>query len=468
MQGNGRDQGRAAPEEVVHLIERALETPGLLAARQPGTVGISLPPIESTIMQLTIFAAGSRGDIQPCVTLGHGLRQAGFAVRLAAPANFAGFVQERGLAFHPLGGDVQQIMASDAGRRFMERGGGNPLASIRAMRTLLGPVALQMAEDALAACAEAEALISLAVFAPFAQPIAALRRIPLILVEPTPLLPTGAFPAPGWPLQRDLGALPNRLSGVAMLQVLWQWYRPFVNDFRRRHGLPPSTGADFYRTLTANPLLGAYSPAVIPRPSDWPDGARPTGYWSPDTPLAWHPPPALEAFLARGAAPVYVGFGSMAGRRPEQLARLVLEALARSGQRGVLLTGWGGIQALDVPDTVLVIDSVPHSWLFPQMAAVVHHGGAGTTGEGLRAGAPTVIVPFVVDQPFWGQRVRALGVGPAPLPQRTLTAAALAEAIAVAVHDTGIRKRAAALGATLRAEDGVSIAVSRIKRYLRI
>lgn len=349
----------------------------------------------------------------------------------------------------------------------MEQGSGNPLASIRAMRRLLGPVALQMAEDALAACAGAAALISLAVFAPFAQTIAQLRRIPLILVEPTPLLPTGAFPAPGWPLQRDLGPLPNRLSGVAMLQVLWQWYRPFVNDFRRQHDLPPATGADFYHSLTANPLLGAYSPAVIPRPPDWPDGARPTGYWFPDLPAGWHPQPALEAFLARGAPPVYVGFGSMAGRRPEQLARLVLEALARSGQRGVLLTGWGGIQALDVPDTVLVIDSAPHAWLFPRVAAVVHHGGAGTTGEGLRAGVPTVVVPFTVDQPFWGQRVQAFGVGPAPLPQRTLTAAALADAITRAVSDPGIRRRAAALGATLRAENGVSVAVSRIKHYLR-
>jgi UDP:flavonoid glycosyltransferase YjiC (YdhE family) len=418
-------------------------------------------------MQLTIFAAGSRGDIQPCVSLGHGLQRAGFAVRLAAPANFTAFILEHGLGVHPLGGDVQQIMASDTGRRFMERGSSNPITSIRAMRTLLGPVALQMAEDALAACRDAEALISLAVLAPFAKTIAELRRIPLILVEPTPLLPTGAFPAPGWPLQRDLGTLHNRLSGVAMLQVLWQWYRPFVNGFRRQHGLPPSTGADFYHALTAAPLLGAYSPAVIPRPADWPDGARPTGYWFPDPPTTWRPSPQLVTFLAKGSPPVYIGFGSMAGRRPEQLAQLVLEALARSGQRGVLLTGWGGIQAMAVPDTVLLLDSVPHGWLFPQLAAVVHHGGAGTTGEGLRAGVPTVIVPFVVDQPFWGQRVWALGVGPAPIPQHKLTAEALADAISVAATHPGIRQRAAALGATLRAEDGVENAVTLVKHYLK-
>ena len=110
--------------------------------------------------------------------------------------------------------------------------------------------------------------------------------------------------------------------------------------------------------------------------------------------------------MAAGEPPVYIGFGSMAGRNPEQLAMLILEALAKSGQRGLLLTGWGGLRPELVPDNVFVLDSAPHSWLFPRMAAVVHHGGAGTTAEGLRAGVPTVIVPFAFDQPFWGRGLR--------------------------------------------------------------
>lgn len=419
-------------------------------------------------MRTTIFAAGSRGDIQPCARLGQGLQAAGLAVRLAAPANFAALAGLHGLPFHPLRGDVQAIMASDAGRRFMERDGGNPLGAIRAMRRLLEPVALAMAEDALAACHDAEALVALAVFAPLAQTIAELRRIPLILVEPTPLLPTGAFPAPGWPVQRDLGAVHNRLSGVLMLQALWQWYRPFVTTFRQRLGLPPLTGASLLRALTSTPLLGAYSPAIIPRPADWPAGAHVTGYWFSDGDTAWQPSPELEAFLAGGAPPIYVGFGSMAGRHPQRLAALVLEALARSGQRGVLLTGWGGLSAGDVPDSVCVVDAAPHSWLFPRMAAVVHHGGAGTTAEGLRAGVPGVVVPFMVDQPFWGRRVHTVGAGPAPLPQSRLTAEALARAITAATSDPVIRQRAAALGAALRAEDGLGTAVALIKRYLKV
>jgi sterol 3beta-glucosyltransferase len=417
-------------------------------------------------MHITIFAAGSRGDIQPCLVLGSKLQQAGFSVLLAAPENFAGFIQDHGLCFHPLQGDVQQIMASETGRGFMEKGSANLLQSIRAMRTMLGPVAMQMAEDAFEACQGADVLISLAVFATFAKTIAEVRQIPLIHVEPTPVLPTRAFPAPGWPIQRNLGGLHNRLSGHVMLQVLWQWYRPFVNDFRHRFGLPSYTAASFYQILASTPLLGAYSDKVIPHPPDWPKNIHITGYWFPDSQTGWKPEAELAAFLDSGDPPVYVGFGSMAGRHPEKLAKLVLEALAKSDQRGVLLTGWGGMRALTVPDSVFVVDSAPHSWLFPRMAAVVHHGGAGTTAEGLRAGVPTLILPFAVDQAFWGKRVKALGVGPEPIPFKKLTADRLARAIQETVTQSEIKRRAARLGDAIRAQDGVGNAVRVIKEYL--
>lgn len=416
-------------------------------------------------MKITIFAAGSRGDIQPCIALSRGLQQAGYHVCLAAPEDFAGFIQKHDVGFYPLGGDVQQIMASDTGRKFMETGGANPIKSIRAVRTMIAPVVMRMAEDAYAACRDAEALICLGVFSPFGQSIAEALSIPIINVEPTPLLPTKAFPAPSWPIQRDLGGLHNYLSGMAMLQVIWLWYRPFVNDFRQRLGLSTCTAARFYRALRSTPMLSAYSPNIIPHSADWPDSVRVTGYFFLDTQADWQPSSELKAFLEAGDPPVYIGFGSMAGRNPEQLARLILEALAKSGQRGLLLTGWGGMRTEWVPDNVFVVDSAPHSWLFPRMAAVVHHGGAGTTAEGLRAGVPTVIVPFVFDQPFWGARVKALGLGPDPIPQKNLTADRLAYAIRIAVTDPSMRQRANSCGEAIRAENGIGNAVKIIKRY---
>ncbi|MBE0669210.1 MAG: glycosyltransferase family 1 protein [Anaerolineales bacterium] len=417
-------------------------------------------------MCITIFGAGSQGDIQPCLRLGKGLQDAGFQVLLAAPQNFADLIGEQGVPFRSLRGDVQKIMAGETGQKFMEKSVVNPIQSILAMRKMLGPIAVQMAEDALEACRDAAALITLAVFAPFGKTIAEICGIPLILVEPTPVLPTRNFPAPGWLIQKDLGRLHNRLSGFAMLEVIWQWYRPFVNEFRYRFGLHPLKSRDFHRILTSTPLLGAYSPRVIPHPQDWLDNVHITGYWFQDNVQEWRPSIELETFLKKGEAPVYVGFGSMAGRNPEHFARIVLEAMAKSGQRGLLATGWGGMSVMNVPKNVFVLDSAPHGWLFPRMAAVVHHGGAGTTAEGLRAGKPTVIVPFIVDQLFWGNRVKALGAGVEPISAKGLTVDQLAEAIQRAVNDAEMKRMAESIGKMIRSEDGVGNAVRIIQQYL--
>jgi sterol 3beta-glucosyltransferase len=200
----------------------------------------------------------------------------------------------------------------------------------------------------------------------------------------------------------------------------------------------------------------------VPAPADWDNSSVVTGYWFLDTPSDWQPPQDLVAFLEHGPAPVYVGFGSMAFHDAARHMAHVLQALRKLGQRAVVASGWGGLKVEEVPASVFVVDSVPHDWLFPQVTAVVHHGGAGTTGAGLRAGKPTVICPFVGDQLFWGRRVAALGVGPRPLPQRRLTGERLAEAIHTAMNDEGMRQRAAALGAVIRSEDGVGQAVTYV------
>lgn len=416
-------------------------------------------------MKITIFAAGSRGDIQPCVALGAGLRDAGYDVRLAVPANFASFVREHNLEVSPLRGDVQQIMSSPEARKFLEKGGNNPIRAVKAMRLLIAPVISEMINDAFEACHDADALICLGVFSPIGVSFAEALKLPLINIEPTPLLPTRSFAAPSWPIQRNLGGLHNYLSGLIMLYSVWLWYGPFVNEFRKEKGLPNVAARYFYNALKATPMLGAYSPSIIPKPSDWPDNLHITGYFElPKTP-DWQPPETLKAFLESGEPPVYIGFGSMLSETPEELVELVQKALDKSGQRGILLTGWGDIQTRVNSDRLYTLESVPHDWLFPRVAAVVHHGGAGTTAEGLRAGVPTVIVPYNFDQFFWGERINAMGLGPQPISRKKLTADRLAAAIRMAVEDRDIKQKSAACGTAIRAENGVEKAVAVVGQY---
>ena len=156
----------------------------------------------------------------------------------------------------------------------------------------------------------------------------------------------------------------------------------------------------------------------------------------------------------------------MAGRDPERLTRIVIGALQQAKVRGILATGWGGLSADDLPETIFKLEQAPHDWLFPQMAAVVHHGGAGTTAAGLRAGCPTVICPFFGDQPFWGQRVRELGVGSEPIPQKKLTIEKLAAAIQTVTTVPTIQQKAERIGKKLRQEEGVARAVALINAWI--
>jgi sterol 3beta-glucosyltransferase len=191
-----------------------------------------------------------------------------------------------------------------------------------------------------------------------------------------------------------------------------------------------------------------------------------TGYWFLEREESWQPPHELTAFLEAGDPPVVVSFGSISGQDPARSAEIVIEALRKTGERGILVTGWGGLEATDLPNSVLQIRSAPYEWLFPQSAAVVHHGGAGTTAAGLRAGKPSVVCPFFGDQPFWGHRVEELGVGPAPLPQSDLNTTTLARAIERAVDNGEMQREAAQIGAKIRDENGVDAAVRFIERYV--
>ncbi|WP_288929735.1 glycosyltransferase [uncultured Maritimibacter sp.] len=417
-------------------------------------------------MRILILTYGSRGDVQPFVALGRALVARGHEVTLGTARRFETFVREAGLGFAPMSDAMLNLLDTEAGRDMMESTQG-VLQSLKwtvMLTRTVGPAQAELIGDSWAAAEAVDP--DLIVFHPktYAGPhIAEKRGIPAVLAMLVPMMvPTGERPNVGFP---DTG---------------WQWWNRFsyrfvnrtlafsagrhVREMRAERGLPKQRRFDLLRDSRGRmlPVLNAVSPSVLPAPRDWPDEAVMTGYWFTDQ-GDWTPPDDLAAFLEAGPPPVYVGFGSMAGRSPGRLAKAVIEALTRTGMRGIIATGWGGLKPADLPDTIHKIEGAPHDWLFPRMAAIVHHGGAGTTAAAIRAGKPQVIVPFFGDQPFWGKIMAQHGVAPDPIAQKSLTADNLAEALRRVTGDPAMARAAEALGAAVRQEDGLKRAVEVIE-----
>jgi sterol 3beta-glucosyltransferase len=416
-------------------------------------------------MRIAIIALGSRGDVQPYIALGKGLQAVGHSVRLLTHENFEQLVSSHGLEFWPARGNVQAIMESPKLRELLERG--NFLAITAYTSKAAQKAAIDWAEDGLVACQGMDLLIAGVGGLFVALALAEKLNLPLLQTYIFPFTPTKAFPAILFPpFVSKFGSLVNRLSHHFFRQIMWQGARKGDQLARQQVlGLPAAPFWGLYNSspLQRYPILYGFSPFIMSKPADW-HNTFITGYWFLDEAADWNPPAALLDFLDRGAPPVYIGFGSMGSRNPEQTADLVLQAISMTGQRAILQSGWGGLSKTDLPDTVFIVDSISHSWLFPRVAAVVHHGGAGTTAAGLRAGVPTIIIPFFGDQPFWGRRVAELGVGTDPIPRKQLTSKRLAAAIHRAVNDRSIIQQAADLGEKIRAEDGITKVVNIIQK----
>ena len=417
-------------------------------------------------MRIVIIATGSRGDVEPYIALGVGLKKVGHHVRLVSHTNYADLINPYGLEFWPVDVNVQDIAQS---QEMSDRlGGGNFFKVMSLMAKEAERNAHHLTKVGLSACPGMDIILAGLGGTFVGVALAEKLGLPLVQAYYIPFTPTRQFPSfliPEMPFQ--LGGSFNRFSYHLARQVMWQGFRRA--DIMARRNELELPAAPFWGTYDGkfakqNPVLYGFSSSVIPQPPDWGDENRITGYWFLEAEDDWAAPKSLVEFLQAGPPPVYVGFGSMSNKKPEEIARLVLDALAKTHQRGIIQSGWGGMRADDLPDTVFRLESAPFSWLFPRMAAVVHHGGAGTTAAGLRAGVPSIVTPVFADQPFWGHRVAQLGVGPSPIPLRKLTVDLLAQAIESALSDTAMRQRAAELGAKIQAEDGIANAISILEK----
>ena len=417
-------------------------------------------------MRLAILTLGSRGDVQPYVALARGLVAAGYEPVVLAAPSFRGFVESHGVEWRSFDcGDPRALLQSPEARALVSQLG-NPFKLLANLAKLLEPMLEKGYTDLWQSTADADALLVAPTALTFAQSLRERRKLPFVGGFLQPGHPTAAFASwmfpelPDWfPFRGALRRASHRLVWRMLFGVMRK-----ANDRARASvlGLGPATNCFAEMIEQRWPTLYGFSPTVVPKPADWGAEVDVTGYWFLDREPGWRPPPALEAFLAAGPPPICVGFGSMPSPDPAALAREVVGALALAGQRGVLLSGWGALGQAELPETVFALESAPHDWIYPRVSAVVHHGGAGTTSAALRAGRPSMVVPFMADQWFWGDRVRRLGAGPKWFPRRKLDAERFGAALRDLVENPRYRDAAHHVANALAAEDGVARAIAAL------
>lgn len=412
--------------------------------------------------RIVMATIGTQGDVQPYVALAVALKAKGYSVVVGASAEFEDMVESRGLEFWSLGAPIQSFLTQ---RRFEKAMSENMLINGPALLRE-GQKIVDTAARAAWKMAQGADAILLNLNTSFGIDIAEALDIPAIMVALQPLNTTAEFPLTSY-YGPDLGPAFNRLTHAAT-SVQQAYYDLPRNRLRRElMGLKPRKKGGFFKDTDGKslPTLYAYSPIVSPRPRDWPKNAIVTGYWPLPDNSAWAPSERFRAFLDDGPKPVYIGFGSMPFGA-ERNTEILRHAMALWGGRAVVARGWGGINPEDLPKCVYAIGHAPHDKLFAHVAAVVHHGGAGTTSAGLHAGRPTFVVPQTVDQPYWGRRVHELGCGPVPVRLRRLTADILAEALHDLTTYQPYADNAAVLAEQLAAEDGPGRAIKHIERVI--
>ncbi|MEH2178720.1 glycosyltransferase [Nostoc sp.] len=408
-------------------------------------------------MKITMVTWGSTGDIVPFIALSLGLQRVGHTVQIATNYYHQEIVKSHGLKCVPIDLNVEDI-------EYPESLISHTFRTIIYQRKLLQRYKESVLPECWRICQDTDAII----FNSDAHPIYEIVEklgIPSYAAFAQPLQQTRAFPHLYMPCRFDLGGIYNRLSYPLFDQLSWQFFRQPLNEWRQKNlnlpALPVWSGIVRRMNQQQIPRFYIYSPSVLPKPSDWPDWHHVTGYWFLDRPTDWQPPTDLVDFLAAGAPPIYISNNMNWDVLNKEI---VLKVLALTGQRII-------VQSLDdeveLPDEVFNIKQwIAYDWLFPQVATIVHHGGSGTTMNSLRDGVPTIIIPHITDQFFWGNRIAKLGLGPTPILRRELSAERLATGILAAISDKKMQQRVAAMGKRIQAENGVMRAVEAFHHHL--
>ncbi|MEJ2597537.1 MAG: glycosyltransferase [Anaerolineales bacterium] len=400
-------------------------------------------------MKFFIPTIGSRGDVQPFIALAQGLMRAGHKVTLASHPSMKSLVESHGVTFLPIGPDID--LASKVAT--IRQGSRNTAAGLIRVMRFSFDILKQSHDDILALCREADLVIVSAQSAAGKNEADQLG-LPYLSVT---LMPWAIpWDDPQRPLYKRIAY--NSIDGLVSLLTT----RP-LNQIRRKQGLPP-VGREGFTSMRLN--LIPVSPAVYEPNPHWESRHHMVGYWFADNPTGWEPEVDLLAFLEAGTPPVLISLGAMSlgDGNAQEIASLFVDAVQRAGIRAII-QGWdAAIRQLNLPPTIYSAGSIPHSWLLPRCAGIVHHGGFGTTSAGLRAGIPALVIPHIADQFFWAKIVHELGVSPQPIKRAQLTTDNLAESLKEVAHNEDLRQQAFSLGEQIRTENGVDEAVRLIEQ----
>jgi UDP:flavonoid glycosyltransferase YjiC (YdhE family) len=467
MTAEGAVPAGTGPVCVCVMPSIAAPTGGVAATRIPDSVSYARrAPAKLAAVRIVITTAGSRGDVAPYTGLAHRLNDAGHTAVIATHEPFRALVEAHGIEFAGLAADPREILGTEQGRRWQAAAQG--LTSAVRMVGLMRPYAREMAEKTLAATEGADLILCSTLTAPNYH-IAQGRGIPSIGVFLQPLERTREFSSVLTGGVRSYGSWGNRWSAAASEALLAVPFMGEVNQARTGMGLPAISYRQLRRDLAEQrwPVLHGFSRHLVPRPADWRPGLEVVGYWWPAPDPTWTPSADLVDFLAAGDPPVLLGFGSMAAGTGDakRLAEVAVTALRDVGVRGILQAGWSGLAARsDGRGDILSIGEAPHDWLLSRVAAVVHHGGAGTVAAAVHHGVPAVPVPVLADQPFWSERAHRAGAAAEPIPFTRLTADRLAFALRQVLYVPSYRAKAGALAAKVAEEDGAGAVVEAVAR----
>lgn len=425
--------------------------------------------MEADRVRIAMLTTGTRGDVQPFRLLAKRFADKGHRVMLCSSPDLVPDETQDGVKLKPIG--YAPTWSKEDQINWMTQGDLVKMSVEKNHSERRSKFYWALSKDAYKVISEAGADLIIFKYAWITgYSIAEKLGIPCMGVDFFPITSTRDFPCFLVGHGENRGRLRNALTWWIGEEVVSWWFaRPLANRLRQEMGLKPFSYANPYKKWRKTgkvPLFYAYSPAVLPKASDWPDHIHVTGIWPQPVPEEWSPPEDLTAFIGGGLPPVYIGFGSMVNDVGRTL-EVILKALALSGNRGVVFLGDIDMEIKKtLPETVFCVQNVPHAWLFPKMAAVVHHGGAGTTMTGIASGIPTIITPGNIDQYSWGRIVQERGIGLCPTPFNEITPETLAQAIRTVVENGEIRHKAAEIGETVRMEDGIQTTIRLIESYL--